>query len=67
MTNELMALKGTALAVAGTVGGVAAVGFAAYELNKHFAALAEKPHQIDLAFQDLNGELHVWRRAPEGE
>jgi hypothetical protein len=53
--NELMRLRGTALAIGGTVAGVAALGFAAYEVAKKLREIREEPERIAAEFARLTG------------
>ncbi len=53
--NELMRLQGTALAIGGTVAGVAALGIAAYEVAKKLREIREEPERIAAEFARLTG------------
>lgn len=54
LTNELMVMKGAALAVAGTATGIGLAGVAIYELRKHLTELGEAPHRAAVALGELN-------------
>jgi hypothetical protein len=53
--NELMRLQGSALAIGGTVAGVAALGIAAYEVAKKLREIQEEPERIAAEFARLTG------------
>jgi hypothetical protein len=53
--NELMRLRGTALAIGGTVAGVAALGIAAYEVAKKLREIREEPERVAAEFARLTG------------
>lgn len=53
--NELMRLRGSALAVGGAVASVAALGFAAYEVAKKLREIREEPERIAAEFARLTG------------
>ncbi len=53
--NELMRLRGAALAIGGTVAGVAALGIAAYEVAKKLKEIREEPERIAAEFARLTG------------
>jgi rRNA processing protein Krr1/Pno1 len=57
--NEMMRLQGTALAVGGAVAGVAALGFAAYEVVKGLREIREEPDKIRAAFAKLEEPLRA--------
>ncbi len=53
--NELMRLRGSALAIGGAIAGVAALGFAAYEVAKKLREIREEPERIAAEFARLTG------------
>jgi hypothetical protein len=53
--NELMRLQGSALAIGGTVAGVAALGIAAYEVAKKLREIQQEPERIAAEFARLTG------------
>ena len=55
--NELTRLRGSALLVGGAVAGIAALGFAAYEVKKHLDEIEEKPSILQAKFERFRDEL----------
>jgi hypothetical protein len=57
LVNELTTLKG--IQFAGAALGIAAIGYAAYEVNKHLREMSEMPQKIGGAFREIQAPLRL--------